>query len=156
MSGYGWILHRRRYGPEHDRVLQSLLDSQQWDRARTEENEWRNVLETVAYAYQHVPYYYRRTWKDLGFHPEDPLRDWNDFRQLPITGEGHGESGLLGLRRRSASSLEGASPRNDERNDGQAAADDQGPGGPSGRLGFPGTATSAVGAAHVVLARHHP
>ena len=37
----------------------------------------------VEYAYQHVPYY-RRTFRELGFHPEDLRRDPACFQKLPL------------------------------------------------------------------------
>jgi phenylacetate-CoA ligase len=83
VSGYGYVLHRRRYGAEHDAILERITESKNWDRERIERAEWETTLQTVRYAYQHVPYY-RRTWANLGFHPGD-LKDWNDFQRLPIT-----------------------------------------------------------------------
>lgn len=83
VSSYGYVLHRRRYGKQHDQVLRQLMESRTWSRSRTEEAEWQSVRDTVSYAFQHVPYY-RRTWSKMDFHPED-LRSWDDFRTLPIT-----------------------------------------------------------------------
>jgi len=37
----------------------------------------------IEYAYQHIPYY-RRTFDQAGFHPEDLRRDMARFRNLPV------------------------------------------------------------------------
>lgn len=78
---YGWILKRRRYGPEHDRTLAYLMDTMSWSRERLEALTLSRLQDTLIYAGQWVPHY-REQWKKLGFDPRDVKRI-EDIRQLP-------------------------------------------------------------------------
>ncbi len=83
VSGYGWVLHRRRYGPEQHRMLEFLLESQRWDRERLEAYQLQKLQETLALAARSVPYY-REQWARIGFDPRD-VRRVEDLAQLPVT-----------------------------------------------------------------------
>ncbi|MBP7148533.1 MAG: phenylacetate--CoA ligase family protein [Acidobacteria bacterium] len=83
VSGYGWALHRRRYGPEHDATLAFLLETRSWDRERLRALELERLRETLTYAARHVPYY-RELWQRIGFDPLD-VRDFADLQQVPPT-----------------------------------------------------------------------
>ena len=83
VSLYGGVLRRRRYGPEHKRVLARILESRTWPLDRIRAYEWEKTQAIVRYAYASVPHY-RETWKAVGFHPDD-LRSPGDFSQIPIT-----------------------------------------------------------------------
>lgn len=83
VSGYGWVLHRRRYGPEQHRTLDFLLASQRWDRERLAAYQLQKLQETLALAARAVPYY-REQWARIGFDPRD-VRRVEDLAQLPVT-----------------------------------------------------------------------
>lgn len=83
VRAYGWVLHRRRYGPEHDRMLTYLMTSLKEDREQIKEVELKVLKETLEYAYKSVPYY-RDLWKTIGFNPAD-VNSFSDFRQVPVT-----------------------------------------------------------------------
>ena len=75
-------LYWQRYGPEHDRWLKHLLDSQWYARERISKEQLKALRETVDYAFRHVPFY-REAYGKLGFHLGE-IRSFDDFRQLPI------------------------------------------------------------------------
>jgi phenylacetate-CoA ligase len=83
VTAYGYQLHRRRYGKEHDEVLDQLMRSVRWEKTRLKALELERLQETLAYAYEHVPHY-RELWKKIGFDPRD-VRRIEDVRQLPVT-----------------------------------------------------------------------
>jgi len=83
VTGYGFVLHRRRYGAEHDAMLRFLMQSRQWSRDQLKDYEFRRLKDTVEYANRWVPYY-RNLWKQIGFDPRD-VRSLDDFRRLPVT-----------------------------------------------------------------------
>lgn len=83
VSGYGWVLHRRRYGAEHRAMLEFLLETRAWPRERLEALQLQRLKETLEVAARAVPHY-RETWARLGFDPRD-LRSVADLAQLPIT-----------------------------------------------------------------------
>lgn len=66
--------HRRRY-------LQELSASQWWDSATLRRRQWQRVCEMVGYAFRHCPAYQARL-AAVGF--DGVLRDWEDFRRLPL------------------------------------------------------------------------
>ncbi|MBL8254324.1 MAG: phenylacetate--CoA ligase family protein, partial [Candidatus Competibacter sp.] len=66
--------HRRQY-------LRELSASQWCDPGQLQRRQWERVCETVKYAYQHCSYYKAR-YAGLGF--DGSLRDWEDFRRLPL------------------------------------------------------------------------
>lgn len=68
-------------GAHRARYLRELSASQWLDAGSLRQRQWERVRETVAYAFQHCPYY-RRRFAGAGF--EGHLRDWSDFRRLPI------------------------------------------------------------------------
>lgn len=66
--------HRLRY-------LRQLSDSQWWDPETLRHQQWERVREVVGYAFRHCPYYQTRL-AATGF--DGVLRDWDDFRRLPL------------------------------------------------------------------------
>ncbi len=83
VSGYGWILKRRRYGAEHDQTLAALMESRHYPYERIRGLELARLQEMLAYAAVQVPHY-RELWKSIGFDPRD-VRRFEDIRALPVT-----------------------------------------------------------------------
>ncbi len=83
VTGYGWVLHRRRYGAEHERVFSFLMESLRWDRERLKAHELERLKECLDHAARHVPHY-RELWSRIGFDPRD-VRTRKDLEQLPVT-----------------------------------------------------------------------
>lgn len=83
VSAYGYILHRRRFGEEHQRTLDFLLDSLRWDGERLKALELQRLQETLQYAQRWVPFY-RDQWKKIGFNAHDVTR-LDHLNQLPVT-----------------------------------------------------------------------
>ncbi len=79
---YGYILKKRRYGDEHERTLQFLMETMRWERERLDALALSRLQDTLQYAQKWVPYY-REQWASLGFDPRDVTR-LTDIRQLPI------------------------------------------------------------------------
>ncbi len=79
----GARLRRRRYGPEHDRVLAELMDAMRWDRETIERHRLESIQELLRYAQEQVPHY-RDLWRQIGFDARD-VQTLDDFRQLPPT-----------------------------------------------------------------------
>ncbi|MFN7964650.1 MAG: hypothetical protein U0V87_03065 [Acidobacteriota bacterium] len=79
---YGYVLKKRRYGDEHDRTLQFLMETMRWERERLDALALSRLQDTLQYAQTWVPYY-REQWAALGFDPRDVKRV-EDIRQLPI------------------------------------------------------------------------
>jgi len=67
--------------PKIFRLQGSLEESQWWSRDQIRELQWSKLKALVAHAYADVPFY-RRTWSEIGFHPDDLTPD--SFRQLPL------------------------------------------------------------------------
>ena len=86
------LLHMRRQAMQlyekatGRRVLSRLneLSHSQWlDQAELVDLQRRKLHRLLTYAYQYVPYY-RRTFDQVGFHPDDVLDDMANLRLLPI------------------------------------------------------------------------
>jgi phenylacetate-CoA ligase len=68
-------------GAHRARYLRELSASQWLDAGTLRTRQWERVREMVAYAFKHCPYYQVRF---AGARFKAELRDWSDFRQLPI------------------------------------------------------------------------
>lgn len=66
--------HRREY-------LRDLSASQWFALETLRDRQWERVREVVGYAFEHCPYYQRQL-AGTGF--DGSLRDWGDFRRLPL------------------------------------------------------------------------
>ena len=76
-------LHERATG-RHILARLGELNRTQWlGRDELESLQRSKLQQLVEYAYQYVPYY-RRTFDQAGFHPDDLRRDPNSLRKLPI------------------------------------------------------------------------
>lgn len=68
-------------GARRAQYLRHLSESQWLSREALQLRQWEGVRKIVAYAYANCPYY-RDRYRSLGF--DGNLRDWSDFRRLPI------------------------------------------------------------------------
>ena len=66
--------HRLKY-------LRELSASQWWDTTTLRDRQWQRAREIVRYAFDHCPYY-QKSLADAGI--GGTLRDWSDFRRIPI------------------------------------------------------------------------
>ena len=66
VSGYGFVLHRRRYGSEHRRMFEFLMESLHWDRERLRAYEEARLQEVLQHAARHVPHYHE-LWARIRF-----------------------------------------------------------------------------------------
>ncbi len=82
VTGYGWILHRRRTGAIRDETLRFLLESRNWSRSRLEEYQLAQLQKTLQLAARAVPHY-RDLWSRIGFDPRD-VKHVRDLEHLPI------------------------------------------------------------------------
>jgi len=59
------------------------IDKYQWlNPDSLKELQWRKLKKVLNFAYNNIPYY-RKTWQNLGIHPND-IKTIDDFRKLPI------------------------------------------------------------------------
>jgi len=59
------------------------IDKYQWlNPDSLKELQWRKLKKVLNFAYNNIPYY-RKTWQNLGIHPND-IKTINDFGKLPI------------------------------------------------------------------------
>ena len=63
-------------------MLRDLQVSQHWSRERLRALQWERMQRLAHFAFGNVPYY-RRTWAEAGFSPQD-LRTRADWDRLPI------------------------------------------------------------------------
>jgi phenylacetate-CoA ligase len=68
-------------GAHRARYLRELSASQWLDAGTLRQRQWERVRETVSYAFRHCPYYQSR-FSGMGF--KGDLRDWSEFRRLPV------------------------------------------------------------------------
>jgi phenylacetate-CoA ligase len=78
ISAYGWRLRRLRYGPEQQRTLQALRDSQWTSRADLERLQCAELTRVVKHAARTVPLYV-----DLG-QADSPIESLEQLRDLPV------------------------------------------------------------------------
>ncbi|TFH59948.1 MAG: phenylacetate--CoA ligase family protein [Candidatus Zixiibacteriota bacterium] len=71
-----------RYGSKFRRLFHFLQEHQYGSREELAAFQWQQLKALLAYAYDHVPYY-RRTFDEVGLHPND-VKSPVDFRQIPI------------------------------------------------------------------------
>lgn len=83
VSAYGFVLHHRRFGAEHERTLAFLMETRAWDRSRLQELELRRLRETLQYAQRCVPFY-RELWKKIGLDARD-ITSLEHLAQVPVT-----------------------------------------------------------------------
>ena len=79
---YGKKEARVRFGPEFDRRLQELVDSDKWSASEIEAYQNEKLSALVRHAYDNVPYY-RERWRSLKLSPDD-IRSRNDLHKLPV------------------------------------------------------------------------
>jgi phenylacetate-CoA ligase len=81
-SIYGWQKNHYRYGsPLAEQWLKFYLETAKWPEERLREYQIEQLRRTVAYAYQHVPFY-RKRFDCCGLKPED-IKTVQDFGWLP-------------------------------------------------------------------------
>jgi phenylacetate-CoA ligase len=68
-------------GARRGEHLRLLNESQWWGHERLRAQQWDRVREIVAYATRHCPYYEKRL-AEVGVSAN--LRDWDDFRRIPV------------------------------------------------------------------------
>lgn len=68
-------------GANRQQYLQELSATQWQDPETLRQRQWQRVCETVEYAFKHCSYY-RTSYANPGFN--GILRDWEDFRRLPL------------------------------------------------------------------------
>src|SRR5215831_15982771 len=71
-----------RYGPEFDRRLRELLDSEKWSASEIEAYQNEKLRALIRHAYENVPYY-RERWRALKISPDD-IRSCADLLRLPV------------------------------------------------------------------------
>jgi phenylacetate-CoA ligase len=79
---YGQKEARIRFGPEFDRRLQGLVDSDKWTAGEIEAYQNEKLRALIRHAYEHVPYY-RERWKAIKLSPDD-IRSRGDLHKLPV------------------------------------------------------------------------
>ena len=82
ITAYGIKLHHRRYGAEHRRWLDRLLESQWHNPEQIARSQLDAIRETIDYAFENVPFY-RETYAAAGYHKGD-ICTLDDLRKLPI------------------------------------------------------------------------
>ena len=81
-SIYGWQKNRYRYGsPLAKHWLKFYLETAKWPEEQLREYQVEQMRRTVAYAYQHVPFY-RKRFDCCGLKPED-IKTVEDLGRLP-------------------------------------------------------------------------
>jgi phenylacetate-CoA ligase len=81
-SYYGWKEKRIRFGPEFQRRLESLAETDRMSRAEIEAYQDEKIADLVDHAYRNVPYY-REVMDRLKLKPTD-VRGRKDLPKLPI------------------------------------------------------------------------
>jgi len=71
-----------RFGPEFERQLQELVDSDKWSVSEIEAYQNEKLQALVRHAYENIPYY-RERWKALKISPVD-IRSRDDLHKLPV------------------------------------------------------------------------
>ena len=79
---YGKKEARVRLGPEFDRRLRELVDSEKWSAGEIEAYQNEKLRQLIRHAYENVPYY-RERWKSLKISPDD-IRSRDDLAKLPV------------------------------------------------------------------------
>ena len=82
VSWYGWVTHRRRFGPDFDRMSAYLAESEWFEPERLREHQEERLRIVIRHAYATVPYY-RDLMDDAGLRPDD-IRSLDDLPRLPI------------------------------------------------------------------------
>lgn len=82
VTGYGMVLHRRRYGAEHRRWLARLLKSQWLSGEVVRSQQLQALRRVVDDAFVHVPYY-REAYARAGYQV-GALQKTEDLSALPI------------------------------------------------------------------------
>lgn len=81
-SVYGWQKNRYRYSsPLAKHWLKFYLETAKWPEGQLREYQVEQMRRTVAYAYQHVPFY-RKRFDCCGLKPED-IKTVEDLGRLP-------------------------------------------------------------------------
>jgi len=79
---YGKKEARLRFGPEFDRRLKELVDSEKWTSSEIEAYQNEKLRALIRYAYESVSYY-RERWKSLKISPAD-IQCREDLAKLPV------------------------------------------------------------------------
>jgi len=79
---YGKKEARVRFGPEFERRLRELVDSEKWSAGEIEAYQNERLRSLIRNAYDNVPYY-RERWKGLKISPDD-IRSRGDLHKLPV------------------------------------------------------------------------
>jgi len=79
---YGKKEARVRFGPEFDRRLRELVDSEKWSASEIEAYQNEKLRALCRHAYDDVPYY-RERWKALKISPDD-IQSRDDLQKLPV------------------------------------------------------------------------
>jgi phenylacetate-CoA ligase len=81
-SIYGWQKNRYRYGsPLAKQWLKFYRETAKWSEEQLREYQLKQMRHTIAYAYNHVPFY-RERFDSCGVKPED-IETIEDMKQLP-------------------------------------------------------------------------
>ncbi|MCI0591329.1 MAG: phenylacetate--CoA ligase family protein [Gammaproteobacteria bacterium] len=68
-------------GAGRGQYLRELSDSQWWPEQKIRQHQWERLRAIIEYAFDNCPYY-RERFGDVGV--PDSLKNWSDFRRLPI------------------------------------------------------------------------
>ena len=71
-----------RFGPEFDRHLHGLIESEKWSSGEIEAYQNEKLRGLIRHAYESVPYY-RERWQALKLTPDD-IKTRNDLPKLPV------------------------------------------------------------------------
>ncbi len=66
----------------YKRTYKFAFESQYWSEADWQKWQWAKLKSLLEYAYQSVPYY-QKMFVNMGIVPDD-IRNWNDFKSIPI------------------------------------------------------------------------
>lgn len=80
--GFGWIWHRRRYGPTFHRALPGVLEREWWSARQFAEYQAQRLVELVRWAEAEVPYY-QETFAAAGIQACE-IRGLEDLPRLPF------------------------------------------------------------------------
>jgi len=79
---YGWEKNRYRYGsPYAEYWFNFYRDTKTWSEEKLREYQLEQMQQTIAYSYDHVPFY-RKRFDTCGIKPQD-IKTIEDLKQLP-------------------------------------------------------------------------